>query len=412
MLDVIEASASPRFGTQQPSELIEIIERLEREKCDLAAELEIAKESARQNVERTNMLISHLPAALIVTEANGRVCQLNPAAWRLFALQTTSIKNGLTIYQLIDDLATSEDPVAEANRPRSISESLHARCLTGGRFPVRIVTQRVQMNDQERVLWLVADVTALVEVEERRRNLENELRQAQKLESLGTLAGGIAHELNTPIQFITDNLNFLNDAMSSFIGAITDFKGSVPPAESEAIAAKADLDYFSEEVPVALGQSLEGLSRIADIVHAVKRFSHPAGTLKERNDINEIVRTAMIVSKNQWKYVADLKSDFADELPRVLSNATELHQVVLNMLVNAVHAIEDKKDRRGLGQITIATRSVPGYIELSIGDDGIGIAAENKDRIFDLFYTTKIPGRGTGQGLSLAHTIVTSDNFG
>ncbi len=259
---------------------------------------------------------------------------------------------------------------------------------------------------------ILRDITELRVAQSRQKELEQELLQAQKIEALGTMAGGIAHELNTPIQFITDNTNFLATAFRDMGEAVGDYRKLVPAEADAAIAKKCDLEFIGTEVPQAISQTLEGLSRVAEIVLAIKRFLHPSSTVMEENNLNDIVKTTTVVTKNQWKYVADLDLDLDPNLPTVKSNAGELNQVFLNLIVNAAHAIEDKGAKDGKGHITIRTRQTAEGVECSVSDTGVGIKGVNRSKIFDLFFTTKAPGRGTGQGLSLVHTIVTQSHKG
>jgi len=261
---------------------------------------------------------------------------------------------------------------------------------------------------EEVLIWTLRDVTLRTEIESQKKALEKELEQAHRLESLGTLAGGIAHELNTPIQFVSDNMRFLGEAFEELQRALNEYRAFVPAEENARIATANDLDFLSEEIPSAVKQSLEGLGRAADIVLAIKRFSHPSGDIKENNDLNQIITTTATVSKNQWKYVADLELNLDPDLPPVKSNAGELNQVLINLIVNAAHAIEDKGDKVHKGKISISTRRAGNAVACSVSDTGVGIPSRYRDKIFDLFFTTKEPGRGTGQGLALVHKIITN----
>lgn len=378
--------------------------------ADANEDLVRSHEAARQNLERSNLMISHLPGALIVTRLDGTVIRLNPPAWRMFGLKTQAVREALTIYQLIAGLEGEPDVVAAANRPRALGSALYGRNSCDSRFPAWVSAQHVSGGDGDQILWLVQDATATAELETKRLNLENELRHVQKLESLGTLAGGIAHELNTPIQFITDNVRFLSEAIASYNSAVESLSAHVHEDEVAKVSESVDLDYMKQESAAAVAQSLEGLGRVSEIVLAVRRFSHPTTAGRSCNNLNEIIRTAVTVSRGQWKYAAEMKLDLAENLPDIVCNAGELSQIALNLIVNAAHAIEDKKS--GIGSITLATRLAEGVFKLSVTDNGVGMTPDVRDHIFDLFFTTKAPGRGTGQGLSLVHTIVVNNHKG
>lgn len=245
------------------------------------------------------------------------------------------------------------------------------------------------------------DVTDIRKAERARAALETELRQSQKLDALGTLAGGIAHEINTPTQYVGDNVRFLKTAFADLSAAI---------AALRAREAAPDIEFLLSEVPLAIDQSLDGIERVRQIVAAVKEFSYPDAKEKSPADLHAAINTTLTVSRNQWKYVADVETRFAPDLPPVPCHVGEINQVVLNLVVNAAHAIEAKGEGRGL--ITIATRKDGDWVEISVADTGTGIARGDADRVFDPFFTTKPPGKGTGQGLSISRTIVVKKHGG
>lgn len=255
-----------------------------------------------------------------------------------------------------------------------------------------------------------------------RRALEGQLRHAQKLEGIGQLAAGIAHEINTPTQFVTDNLTFLSDSWKSIFellelyrGAIRDAAGSLP-VEMQASLREAeqnyDLEFIAAEVPRAIDQSLDGASRVAKIVRAMKEFSHPDSAEKTATDLNKSIDSTITVARNEWKYVSELVKDFADNLPAVVCYPGDINQVVLNLIVNAAHAIREKIKEGEKGQITIATHLCGDFVQISVADTGAGIPEAIRGRVFDPFFTTKEVGKGTGQGLALAYTVVVKKHGG
>jgi len=254
-----------------------------------------------------------------------------------------------------------------------------------------------------------------------RERIEAELRLAQKLESVGQLAAGIAHEINTPIQFIGDNLRFLQDgfrdvqavlqAQSEALGGLA---GQAPEvvAIARQAAERADLPYLRDEVPKAINQGLEGIERVASLVRALKEFSHPDQGQRRPSDLNAAIRTTLVVARNEYKYVADTALDLEASLPAIPCVPGEINQVLLNLVVNAAHAIADTYHERGRGTITLSSRRDGAWIELAIADTGTGIPPAIRERIFNPFFTTKEVGRGTGQGLYLAHQIITKKHGG
>lgn len=254
---------------------------------------------------------------------------------------------------------------------------------------------------------------------------QTQLIQANKLESVGQLAAGIAHEINTPTQFIGSNIDFLGESFEGMQRLMHMLARQLEHADGETLSfsksmvqgllVEIDWDYLEEEIPAAIKQSREGIKRISSIVQAMKEFSHPSSKEKVKHDINKLIETTVIVASNEWKYVADVHTDFDPGLPLVSSLADELGQVFLNILVNAVHAIETKMNAgsgKEKGVITITTRPIGDMAEIRISDTGTGIPEEILSRVFDPFFTTKTVGKGTGQGLAIAHDVVSKKHGG
>jgi signal transduction histidine kinase len=255
--------------------------------------------------------------------------------------------------------------------------------------------------------------------------MEIQLRHAQKMESIGQLAAGIAHEINTPTQFIGDNTRFLRDAFTDLQKLLETYvrwmaaaqTGSVPPAllaEVESARETADVDYLSEEIPKALGQSLDGIERVTKIVRAMKEFSHPGTAEKTALDLNRAIESTLTVCCSEWKYVANLVTNFDTSLPPVPVLPGEFNQVVLNIIVNATHAIADVvgDGRNGKGTLIVSTRRDGEWVEVRLGDTGTGIPESARAKVFDPFFTTKGVGKGTGQGLAIAHNVIVEKHGG
>jgi signal transduction histidine kinase len=323
--------------------------------------------------------------------------------------------------------------------PRDRNAAIRSRIdqSTSGNFEIEAT---VLTNDEKRIdlRWVASceqsDNTGqhkvlrgmMLDVTDQRR-LENELAQAQKLESVGRLAAGVAHEINTPVQFVSDSVSFVREAMDDLSQIVdryrelrtvtenSDHKGADITAAAKAAEEAeddADLDYILENAPVALDRARDGLGRVAAIVRSMKEFAHPDRKEMAQVDINQAVKSTLVIATNEYKYVAEVETDFA-ELPAVNCYAGEINQVVLNLIVNAAHAIGDVvKGTSDKGTIKVSTRVLDDQIEIAIADTGKGIPVEVRSRIFDPFFTTKEVGKGTGQGLAIARTVVVEKHGG
>lgn len=296
---------------------------------------------------------------------------------------------------------TGEDDESEAIRAlKTGAQDFVKKC----EFDARIVLRLLRFAAERRA----------AEIE--RKELAIRYQNAQRLESLGQLAAGVAHEINTPIQFIGDNTTFVRDSISDLLGWLTALRAAAAEITTTEDAAafrtrieeegiRFDLDYLIDEIPKALEQTLEGVARVGQIVRAMKELAHPGGSDPVHCDVQHLLSATITVTKNAWKYLADVETDFEPDPVEVLCFPGELNQTFLNMLVNATQAIEDaaKHHETGYrGRIGIRVRRQPTGVEIRISDTGCGIPPGIVKRIFDPFFTTKEVGRGTGQGLAIA----------
>ncbi|CAA7619575.1 Hybrid sensor histidine kinase [Candidatus Terasakiella magnetica] len=243
------------------------------------------------------------------------------------------------------------------------------------------------------------------------KSAQREALQASRLASVGQLAAGIAHEINTPVQYIGDNLRFIGDALSKLAAlaqAGRDLAATTDPAAADrvkALVTSSKLPFLLEELPVAVQESLDGITQIAKIVLSMKEFSHPGTTVKTATDINRALESTLTVSHNAWKQAATVETVFDPTMPRVPCLASELNQVFLNLIINAAQAIEES-GKPLPGRIAVTTFNHGGYVEILIADSGNGIPPAIRERIFDPFFTTKDVGKGTGQGLAICRNVV------
>jgi PAS domain S-box-containing protein len=385
---------------------------------DISARKDLAA-ALQENQQLLQAVIADLPVAVRACDVDGRVFLHNSAAAELFALETAddphSEDQRLNEIDVGFFMADGKTPVPIEDRP--LARALRGEAVTnvelviaqpGGVARTTLGSARRLTNQNGECLGAVAitqDVT-------QKKTLERELANAQKLESIGQLAAGIAHEINTPTQFIGDNIRFLQESVVDVMRLV---ERLIPPTTTDiaALLESVDMRYLREEVPKALAQSLEGVERISKLVGAMKEFSHPAID-KAPHDLNRAILSTITVASNEWKYVADVKTDFDPGLPPVPVMPGAFNQVILNILVNAAHAIgavvAETPGTKGI--ITISTRKAANWAEIRIQDTGGGIPEGVRDRIFDPFFTTKAVGKGTGQGLAIAHDVIVKKHQG
>lgn len=249
------------------------------------------------------------------------------------------------------------------------------------------------------------------------KQIEMQLLHSQKMQTIGVLAAGIAHEINTPLQYIIGNSSFIKDITTNLIELVqsirsihTDDSFSTSSDKVHAIDAmidEFDIDFVAEEIPAAINGAIEGLDRISSIVLSVKKFAHPSTDEARAVNVNKEINNTITISRNEWKYHAEVVTKFDEDLPRILCIASDFNQLILNVIVNAARALHEKfHDTDSKGVITIATFQDDHYIGISIADNGPGIPEDIRNKIFDPFFTTKEVGKGTGMGLAIVLKII------
>ena len=372
-----------------------------------------AEESLRASEERYRELFENASDLVYTFDLDLHITSLNRLAEQTIGYSRDEALQ-MNLRQLLD-------PQQGQRLQRAIEQLVAARAPTKIELDIRAKDgQRLKLEMNPRLIYregkpfgiqaIARDITG-------RDVAEVELRQAQKLESVGRLASGIAHEINTPIQFVGDNVRFLQDAFGGLQSVLKKFQelckstqemrsGPQFASELDRIAAESDSDYLLKEIPKALGQTLDGVERVVTIVRAMKEFAHPESKGLQPADLNKALANTLTVARNELKYVAEVETKFG-ELPPVVCSVSDMNQVFLNLLVNAAHAIADVvKDSGEKGKIRVSTSLEDSSAVIAISDTGTGIPESIRDRIFDPFFTTKEVGRGTGQGLAIARSVV------
>ncbi|MFZ0797608.1 MAG: PAS domain S-box protein, partial [Terriglobales bacterium] len=374
------------------------------------------RKRAEKELRLTQFSVEHASDDVHWVDAQGRIVYVNQAACRSL---------GFTREELLSQSIWDIDPRStkeawgtfwkQLKTRGSMTFETQQKTKYGRVFPAEITANYLQFDGQEYSFAFARDITE-------RRALESQLRQAHKLEGIGQLAAGIAHEINTPTQFVTDNLSFLRDSWKAthellelYRSAIQNAAATLPPGVAAALDLAeqgCDLDFIAAEAPRAIDQSLDGTRRVAEIVRAMKEFSHPDSADKTAADLNRAIESTITVARNEWKYVAEIATDFDGTLPLVVCYPGDINQVILNLVVNAAHAIKEKVTEGEMGRIRVCTRRRDAFAEISVTDTGTGIPEAIRTRIFDPFFTTKDVGKGTGQGLALAHAVVVKKHCG
>ena len=319
----------------------------------------------------SGLLFEFSPDAMLLVATDGTLRQVNRQTELMFGYARTELI-GESVFRLL--------PEADTGLRKS-----------GERFPISVSGSAVGTTEGG---LLIIDIRDVAE----REKIESEVRLAQKLEGVGQLAAGIAHEINTPMQYIGDSIHFLRRAFDDLLQLLAEHQET-----SEQFA------HLRHRAPRAFERTIEGIERVTSIVRAMKDFAHPYSDEKIPVDINQALATALVVSRNEYKYVAEVKTSLG-EIPEVPCRAGEINQVFLNLIVNAAHAIgEAVRGTNVQGTIEVSTSidsDDKNMVVVQIKDTGTGIPESIRNRIFEPFFTTKPVGKGTGQGLAISRSIV------
>jgi signal transduction histidine kinase len=287
----------------------------------------------------------------------------------------------------------------------------------GNFVPISLTLLEMSVKGLEYYVYVCFDISE-------RKDLERRLAISQRLESVGQLAAGIAHEINTPVQFISNNMGFLKEANDYFNGYIKACEAmfmdiqqdeDLPDAVKKAMSRREEeeLAFYLDQSNLAIDESWDGVQRITSIVDSMRYFSHPGDENKASVDLNAAVENTVTVTKNEWKYASEMVLDLDPDLPKIKGLPADISQAVLNLVVNAAHAVSERfAGTEDKGVIMLKTYAEDGNAVIEITDNGGGIPKNIQSRVFDPFYTTKAVGKGTGQGLAIVHSVVVEKHGG
>ena len=392
-------------------------------------ELKRVEQALRDSEKRLNLALSASQMGVWEWDVRTDAVYWSPECCNTFGVKSFGGKlESFTSLVHPDDLTNAWTKITQALENRTVYKDEFRVIPPGGeeRWVSSLGKAEYDLNGEPLLLrGITLDITERKQMEKERELIDAQLRQAQKLESIGQLAAGIAHEINTPTQYIGDNTRFLMEAFNDLVQLLDRYAmapdaikaGETPDSlilKMKNAAEEADLDYLREEIPKAIEQALDGVERVSRIVRAMKEFSHPGSTEKTVIDINSAIESTVTVARNEWKYVADMRMDLDPALPSVPCLPGEFNQVILNMIVNSAHAIAEKAgDGSGQkGTIDISTSVQGDFVAIRISDSGNGIREDIRSRIFDPFFTTKDVGKGTGQGLAISHSVIVKKHGG
>jgi len=382
-----------------------------------------SRKSLQMSMEENSQILSAISSILIVLSTDNTVTHWNDTAEMVLGM-TAPQTIGEPFFQL--DMKWDWGPIKDGieacrlNNNKIRLDDIRFSRTDGGIGELGITLTPILSGDHKvsGVLLFGSDITE-------RKRMERQLLLAQKFKSIGELATGIAHEINTPTQYVGSNIRFLQDQVEVLLKFWKEFRKSVLATKAEIPELEAvsslensiqaiEEDNLMKEIPVALQESLEGLDHISQIVMAMKEFSHPGHGEKSLTDINHIIESTVLVSKNEWKYVAEMEMEFAPDLPLIPAYTNELKQAILNLLVNASDAVSDVygDGKSGKGLIKIITKQNNDWVEIRVTDNGSGMPEEIQSFVFDPFFTTKDVGKGSGQGLSITYNIVVDRHKG
>lgn len=363
---------------------------------DMIEGIVVARTKAlQQSEEQTRLVIENALDGIVVIDQEGAIQRINEAGCGILGMDADSAIN-----QRFEEFL----PCLDVEHDRDSRRTVELKQFDGTMIPVEVTFTTIHGGENGATVFL-RDLRE-------QRKMQTKLAHAEKMETIGQLSAGIAHEINTPNQYIGDNMTFLKECTDTLSRTIEEYRNLIEKEapdlgdKREAIDRRNDLGFYLDEAPRALEQGHEGVQRVQEIIRAMKDFAHPGLDNWTMVDVNRVVDSMITVSRSEWKYIASLELDLEQNLPTIQGHPGELSRVVLNIIMNAAHAMRDRFGDQNMGVISISTKSEEDQIVIEISDNGPGIPQEIREKIWQPFFTTKGVGIGTGQGLAISRSVI------
>jgi PAS domain S-box-containing protein len=408
-----------RYRTRRLREKLAGQERVQKQLKQSRDEMEKSKNIAEFRSAENEKLIAAISSIFITVDAGGKISQWNDSAGEFFGISKTEAKDRLFVEILKQHIPAGmlAEITAKGLRRDKASNNIEIEVSFKKYDETKLLVANINpITDKSGkkfgFLFLAEDITY-------QKREQMQMLLSQKLEALGQMAAGIAHEIRSPLQYIGDNVRFILESFSAVMEFCSGVRNSLKQGNQvkedvnreklDRFFEKFDFDFYESEIPTALDHIANGVTRVSAIVHSMNEFAYNGDKVVEGSDLNEMLKTTLVVAHNQIKRVADLEARYAPGLLPIYCNMGELNQVFLNLVINAADAIAETGKR---GLIKVSTKQKGNELIVEIADNGIGIPDEIKDKIYTPFFTTKKAGYGTGQGLPFSYTIVVERHKG
>lgn len=425
LISVVRLSRLNRQLSSSRQSLAASVREQQATSAQLAENLSRLKESEEKFVSLAESAFD----AIIMLDPKGRIEFWNLAAEKVFgylAAETLGMETGQWLLPQTDLNGGNSNILQSIGHIDSplpgTTLELESLRRDGKTFPAEVALSSVCLKDGWHVICVLRDITRRKRLEAERRRLESELGRHHKMEALAQLADGIAHEINTPMQTIGNNLGFLREAfedtqalMATHEEVLGQIRQLAQLADAVATCERArdelDPDFIAEEAARAIEQSLDSIEQVKRIVHSMRVFANADSPGAEMTDLNKLIHDLLAITRNRWSAVAEVRFDTDSPATEIECFPGELSQALLNLMINAIQAIEELEGKQR-GRIDIAIRQLEKVVEIRIADNGKGIPPEVREHIFNPFFTTREVGQGTGQGLTHSHDVVVRGHQG